>query len=437
MSNLSQFFTSAAASGGGTPSGQAVSSVMQIISSSTDVTIPSSATYIGYGALGAGGPGHFTCIACYALLPPGIPACPAPTAPREFPALWQSELGCPGANFAPQPTTCNPVFLATAGAGGGFAWKENSVSNPTDTTLTVEVGVQSTCPVLRSALSVYDYINHGSTCISGPGFCTIIGGGSNTSIVLGSRGGIGSGGDINSHGGNSDRICVPNLDSYPQFPGSAWCFAEGTGAGGTWGPGRPNCAGLSFTGGGVGEPGIIGRAGLLAHTCVFTTLYPPNQFTCGPCTGQRFYYQKPEPGFITQHTIDGRISQGKTLFAAAGGGAAYNNIARNDHCPIVVPQLRDGTPYPASGFSQAIASSREAGVAGGAGAGGMSGFGAGAGDGVVCKSGSITRAHGRAGCGGGGSLYVQSPFVAQNGSNPTSVCTGGDGVAVIEYWTTD
>ena len=111
MSNLSQFFTSAAASGGAAPAGQAINSVMQIINRSAEITIPSNATYVGYGALGAGSPGYGFACGCNNCLPPTIPACPAPTAPKQFPALWQSELGCPAGNFNPNPAGCFPVFL--------------------------------------------------------------------------------------------------------------------------------------------------------------------------------------------------------------------------------------------------------------------------------------------------------------------------------------
>jgi hypothetical protein len=202
--------------------------------------------------------------------------------------------------------------------------------------------------------------------------------------------------------------------------------ACGAGAGGIWGPARPDNAGFSFTGGGIGEPGIIGRGGVGGVFKECLSVAAP----AAPYNADFFYVKRPEVGYITQHTFDGRLSQGKTLFAAAGGGGSCNHLISLDHLPSVYNNpVEDGQ----TGIRCM------AGAPGGGSAVGFAGFGAGGGGAVIYRSPTCARwCVGKAGCGGGGGFVNGCCTPTSEFSNPFEFTAsfGGSGVGVIEYWTT-
>lgn len=257
MSTLSQFFSTASSA----PEEEKVKSTVCIIDTTQSITLPSETTYVGYGVLGPGGPGH----------------------PCEF----------------------------QAGAGGGFSWRDGAISCGVDFTVCAVIGASPCHACFNSETT--------ATCISGfsiGDICATSGQAyASCSDCDPPTPGSGFGGLINTSGGSSCR-----LDKFCFRASSG-----GGGAGGVYkdgGHGDQNGGGMGgsnanrFGGGGGGSfietnDGAVGRGARCeffnTDTSILCLLIPA------------------ETGFITSYASDERFSLAKTYFAAAGGGGGASS----------------------------------------------------------------------------------------------------------------
>jgi len=336
MSTLSQFFGSGGGAAGAPGTGQ-----VTFFRENGSVTIPSNATYVAYGVLGAGGG---ACID-------------------------------------------SPGNKGGSGAGGGFSYKEVALTLPAPITVTATVGAGGTpCNPYQTGSS------GGTSCLASPSpawttVCATGGAiGCNCTVVQ-IDGGVGSGGDINANGGTFCTIPGP-LAIQGDFLNYGF---GGSGAGGLFGPALdfdPNCGfnvninynlDRCFRDGSGGaysaNTGVAGFDGLLGKAGGTTNHSPTSGLTRGAANNHG------ENAWVQGYTRDGRLSTSKTFFGAAGGGGGK----------------ADGQPD-----GCIAAGNGGAGAAGGVGTccstyGGQSGFGAGA------PGGGFHRGGLAAGCGGGGS----------------------------------
>jgi len=418
MSNLSSFF------GGGGTAGASLfagaDSVLTVASENTSVTVPSSAEYIAYGVIGGGGSAGNYCA----------------NAPSRF--LMELSGGGGGFSYADGPISEPAPFNACAvvGAGGLFDPYPGPVPYWPTCLTAPQFRVEPTSPGGDSCITGIPLgvicATGGTHCVScadlsGPGCIT-------PDSCFGQVGGVGSGGDINTCGGDTYNTIHPGfVCCYGGLPQEVYYQENGGGgAGGLLGNGghgaiinflqanpSPNCyTGCVAQGGGGGMPGsgLLGRgasnpfdnsrgggggygsgggagsgcqaspsqrcnagsggAGLLGRGATAS-----ESFACpGPVVMPGFGVVG-ETGYFTGFTKDGRLSQGKTYLGAAGGGSYF-------YLP--------------------------AGQGGGGSGCGLAGFGGGGGYGND------------GGFGGGG---------AGNISRASSKdVKGGQGVAIVEYW---
>ncbi len=409
MSTLSQFFNPSI---GTTNVGN-----FRLFDSSGTVTVPSSAVYIAYAALGGGSTAYS--FASETLVTP-------------FPAQSYSQ-----------------TRIVASGSGGGFSYNDGTITMPAPVTATVTIGASGNSTGGAA----------GNTSITGIPLGSIFGNGGSPGNT---GGGTSSGGIINTSGGPGKGFTV---NTGPAGPPGAPAYANvfvfsGGGAGGLYSDGGsgtglefPNASPLTLnnvggggaggsgggTGGnfgvsGTGRPGMSGLAGIGGVGSAGTT-------TISNINGT--------PGYIIQYNSRGNFSQVKTFFAAAGGGGGGN---------------LSGPGYPAAGHGGAGGGGGSMTATGGPavtsyGTSGDGGFmgGGGAGAGYVgggpttggptnvgnnYNSSYFSGNGGRGG--GGGSTFMSlanppSPAPGPGAGGNTAYQTGGTGgkgVAGIEWWNT-
>jgi len=417
MSNLSQFFSTST----GATAEFKNNSVMQVISETSCVTVPSAATYISYSALGAGG------------------------------------VGCSVCSESPSPQGPLFSFCGAGGGGGGFAYSECDINPAGELTLCAVIGAGGTGPGAGQG---------GCSCVQDispvPSLNCIFGLGG-TVCIDGTAGGSAGGGIINTCGGSSvgystsGNILQPNpvrtyppyakgylmtSDWYcqcqPQIPcNDARCgfFCDGgAGAGNIFGDGinsmGPCAGGMGPSGGSATHsPALAGKNGELSTThCHFITQNPvnPNPSRCYLLIdgGSNHDIERPEVQFYAQQTATGRFSQNKTLFSASGGAGLPTYCGITLINPTLSTDPQGGGRFFGSAYDYCVP-----GAAGGQGGmRGKGGFGGGGGE-----------IGGKGGCGGGGGTAAHSRAIASPcpvGGSVAYVCNGegGNGVAVIEYW---
>lgn len=327
MSTLSSFFGNVSGGSG---------SVLTIFSNTGSLTVPNTVRKMSYAVIGAGGGGG----------------------------------GCNDTNG------CSACCYSAGGGGGGFSYLDGCVTCSSSFSVCAIVGA-------------YGYGGNGvcgqggSSCITGICLGVICATGGGGQLMSGTPG-CGYGGSINSIGG-----CSRNSGAQPTS------YAGG-GAGGLYGAGGCSCiscgggGGFGSGGGGGANGGMGGPGAQSGGQCCFCGGPPGGNGLVGSggtsaqCIGCGLSAGVPaQAGYIPQYVIDGRLSQGKTFLAQAGGGGA-------------------GACY----------GSYSAAAGGGGGYSGNAGFGGGAGY------------AGYPGVGGGAYSTIAS-----------STSCGGSGFAVVEYWT--
>jgi hypothetical protein len=420
MSTLSQFFGSSI---GAAEIDKLGSGDFKFINSSQSVTIPSTVKYAVYGVLGGGGGAmNFCCHPC-SPVQPGLNA-------------QQNHSGA-GAGFSYKEVSLNlpaPISVcATVGAAGSCGVFPGSPNAPVQGTVT-SGGTSCVTSPSPAITTISATGGQGGQCGSTTLCCCFIPGappeGIEVRVTGATIGGAGTGGDINSCGGNGGRgiwCCVRYCG--PEGPSSfAVCMrGGGGGAGGMLGPGGHGGSGGQ---GPVGPPGCQVEVYIPAHLAEIRASHPSTFFNrvskvgasggggSGSGGGMGWYVHVNEPGpaisleshnrgnndflgdevngnfvnsapgLLIQQTNDGRESFAKTVFSGAGPGAR--------------PQATAATNQPcAPCFLQA-------GFGGGASRG-RAGFMGGA----SCDQ--------PAGCGGGG-------------AGPGSCGSAGAGVVLLETW---
>lgn len=254
MSTLSQFFNNNTVDQrGGT---------VTFLGTSSSVTIPSDATYVGYGAIGAGSMGTHCC------------------------------GGCCGA-------------INNGAAGGGFSWWDGTFSCNSPVTLCAVVGAAG--------------VTGGTSCVTGLTTITATGG-ANTA------GGVGSGGLINTCGGrgNSTQCHSPPCtnNSYWCY---RYYVTSGGGAGGLLGNGGDGyCAGGGGfgSGGGAGQTNCIGGGAGLPGLCAPNVGSCGVQYCSNNLAGRGLNAGPGQDGFSSQYVCNQqKYSTAKTFLSASGGGA--------------------------------------------------------------------------------------------------------------------
>lgn len=385
----------------------------RLFDSSGTVTVPSSAVYIAYAALGGGSTAH--------SLATQTEVTPFPVATWSFNRILAS------------------------GSGGGFSYNDGSISIPAPITATVTVGASGNSTGSAA----------GNTSITGIPLGSIAG---NGGAPGNTGGGSSSGGIINNSGGNGDGFILATGPSpSPVMPASVNALAySGGGAGGLYSSGG-NGSGLQLnsptlyntinnavggggaggSGGGTGghlqnRPGAPGLAGLGGRGVSGTST---------PATG--VIYNQSEsgtPGYIIQYNSRGNFSQLKTFFAAAGGGGAGGGSSANNLAIVSAGHGGSG------GGGGAFTFGGSPSVYGSAGDGGFMG-GGGIGSGVIGSgaSGAANNFSGNGGRGGGGGTsYMLLASLTPSPSSPPGYAnssyqaggSGGKGVAGIEWWIT-
>ena len=377
MSTLSQFFNSAASSGAGGVS---------YFGTSGSLTVPSDATYIAYGAMGAGSSSNIN------------------------------------------------SWVVSGGAGGGFSWWEGAVNCASPFNLTVTVGsagANGGTSIVSGGPNTVCATGGLSTGVGGIGYCGLIntcggtgcvkcynysccnpdGYGPGTYVIQCARSisAGGSGGLLGDGGpGSQYNIFVPSTTSCDSCAGGVQAgggFGSGGGAGASGyfvqcatinscGNDYYRCCYqvLGAQGGGGGQPGSNGLAGNGLNGVAGT------------------------PGYAVNYNLNGKLSQAKTFLSASGGGATAG-------CGATV-----GTSGSNWAYVIPAASTGSAGAGGGGAGSQRGGFGGGGGS---CSAG---------GCGGGGGIacyyYNVGPGarISAGGSIVCSPNPGGNGFVAVEYW---
>jgi hypothetical protein len=375
MANLSQFFGSAVTAGGVN-----TTSTMRVFSETGSYSIPASAVYAAYGVMGGGG------------------------------------------TFSQATAECR--VCQKSGGGGGFSFKEGAQAGADTICAVIGQGgrPQANCPVQMASQG-------GTTCISGfdagticatGGCCNCPGSGSGGDINTnggygglyeanlggGGAGGLyGNGGDARSGGGGGGFGSgggggggIWELVCCQPSPCQSCCFGPDVGNGAYW---------RNAQGGGGGQMGgfFSGGNGLNGSGGSFSFFA-----TCNNCGVGGLQTERATGGYIPQYTKCG-YSQAKTYFAAAGGGGAGVCVSVQQTSSGI--SVADGAP--GGGGGRAFSCHGEY-------KGGHGGFGAGGGGGTANSSG------GSSGFGGGASMYCY------DGSSDLFGGIGGQGVAVIEFW---
>lgn len=393
MSTLSQFFGSGVSGG--------IGSTFNIYTASGTLTIPSNVRAVAYGVMGAS------------------------TSPGTI-----GPFSTPGVT----PFTSSR-YINAVGAAGGFAWREEKVTLPAAVTATITIGGGG---LAAGAIA-------GNTSISAPGVTTIsaTGGGSigpthtphlntiapapiiNPGTI---SGGTGSGGNINSSGGNGLWVQATSSQPFtsPIYPlGTAFSPLQGRGgssAGGLWGDGVSSAT-LAPPG-----PSALTSAGGNYSTIPNS---PIDKGFLGDGANTNLEVSRL---IMSSHNS---VSLAKTFFAMTGankgGGLSGTGGAAGSISLVPVP-----APTPTTtGFYAQTAAAAGSGGLGAGGGGGLGAFG-------------VTNLTGRGGLGGSpGIAYNQTPSttgeipfgfpyapIGYPGGQFTDPNTtpGMPGFAAVEYW---
>ena len=258
MSTLSQFFNNDTVSSTG---------ITSFVGSSKTVSIPSTAKYIGYGVIGAGG-GAF----CYS-----------------------SNCFDPGNN-------------GSGNSGGGFSWWEGNVNCASPFNLTVTIGTSTV-----QANGGFSSISGGPTNICATGGCICMGG-------------CGIGGLINTCGGKNGCSTTRNCCAAGSCGICVFMAASsGGGAGGLLGNGGRGCladgcyecagGGGYGSGGGGGWPASDPGASNNLQIPIINGVFVPTLGTQSPVNTWG------TSAYTLSYNCLGNLSTAKTMFTAQGSGA--------------------------------------------------------------------------------------------------------------------